>query len=436
MRQTELSREWKMMQKIAAVFCAAILLAALCSACKSKELPDTYIEGSDYQYMNMESLRFTLRHVRGSKGPYVLHGDYIYFIDEGSNLILPLCNKADCLHDQETDPEKYAYCNACMLPANGFPTGQLGISYCNGVLYCLDDGFNASPPTLYRLSEDGSKKEQVYQWDNCSINEWLIHRDVLYFTKQVHENIDGKIKENVQLMSLSLTDPAKKEKPVFSADADLDIFTLGKPKAYGNHLYFQILAYTPSEEEIDDDNFLTYLYYKTFVYDILNDTVTEIVLPGTSQTEFISSLELWNDKILLSSFDFAPGGTAESDWYIAELDDSNPEIFMRDVPKYSSFVSDGTYLYLTNAHKVARGEEDEDNLIYEVFDNNLEKIDTFKPPTTIIFHEILPLGTDVMYLQYSSGDENSTAWGVVQWDKQIGTYHGDPIDKDVVKIKR
>ena len=168
----------------------------------------------------------------------------------------------------------------------------------------------------------------------------------------------------------------------------------------------------------------------------MNDTVTEIVLPGTSQTEFISSLELWNDKILLSSFDFAPGGTAESDWYIAELDDSNPEIFMRDVPKYSSFVSDGTYLYLTNAHKVARGEEDEDNLIYEVFDNNLEKIDTFKPPTTIIFHEILPLGTDVMYLQYSSGDENSTAWGVVQWDKQIGTYHGDPIDKDVVKIKR
>ena len=73
--------------------------------------------------------------------------------------------------------------------------------------------------------EDGSKKEQVYQWDNCSINEWLIHRDVLYFTKQVHENIDGKIKENVQLMSLSLTDPAKKEKPVFSADADLDIFS-------------------------------------------------------------------------------------------------------------------------------------------------------------------------------------------------------------------
>ena len=69
MRQTELSREWKMKQKIAAVFCAAILLAALCSACKSKELPDTYIEGSDYQYMNMESLRFTLRHVRGSKGP-------------------------------------------------------------------------------------------------------------------------------------------------------------------------------------------------------------------------------------------------------------------------------------------------------------------------------------------------------------------------------
>ena len=48
MRQTELSREWKMMQKIAAVFCAAILLAVLCAACKAKELPDTYMMTSSF----------------------------------------------------------------------------------------------------------------------------------------------------------------------------------------------------------------------------------------------------------------------------------------------------------------------------------------------------------------------------------------------------
>ena len=52
------------------------------------------------------------------------------------------------------------------------------------------------------------------------------------------------------------------ENVVFTADADLEVVTLGKPTAYGHHLYFQIVAYIPAEEEITDDNFLEYLYYK------------------------------------------------------------------------------------------------------------------------------------------------------------------------------
>ena len=437
MRQTELSREWKMMQKIAAVFCAAILLAVLCAACKAKELPDTYVEGSDYQYMQMEDgLRFTLTRAQGGKGMYFLHGDYIYFLDKETNTILPLCNKADCLHDQETDSEKYVYCNACMLPSNGFPTGELGISYCNGVLYCLDRGFGSRSPILYRISEDGSNREEIYEWENCQVNEWLIHRNVLYYTKRIYENTDGKVKESYQICALSLTDSAKKEKVVFTADADLEVVTLGKPTAYGNHLYFQIVAYIPAEEEITDDNFLEYLYYKTFEYNIVSGQISELLLPDMLSSEYVSGVVFWDDKLLFDSFDFAADDTASSDWYIAKLDGSNPEIFMTDIPKYSMFTSDGEYLYLTNAHTVSRGKEDEDDLLYEVYDQDLEKIDTFKPTTLLIFNGVLPLGTDAMYLQYDSGDENDPSWGVMRWDKQIGTYHGEPIDKDIVDIPR
>jgi len=31
-----------------------MLLVLLCTSCQSKELPDTYVEGSDYQYMQMD----------------------------------------------------------------------------------------------------------------------------------------------------------------------------------------------------------------------------------------------------------------------------------------------------------------------------------------------------------------------------------------------
>ena len=109
---------------------------------------------------------------------------------------------------------------------------------------------------------------------------------------------------------------------------------------------------------------------------------------------------------------------------------------MKDIPYYYKFASDGIYLYLTNVDAVVEGSENEDVIIYEVYNKEREKIDVFQPTTKLRFYGILPLGTNAMYLQYSSGDENDPSWGIVRWDKQIGTYHGEPIDKDIVDIPR
>ena len=423
------------MKKILAFLCASILLVSLCAACQSKELPDTYVEGSDYQYMQLESRRFFMMQSQGSKAFYLLHGNYIYFIDEGSDMILPLCNKADCLHDKETDPEKYSYCNACILPENKLPLGDAGISYCNGFLYCLDCGYAGQTAYLYRISEDGSKKETIYQWDGCLINEWAIHRDVLYYAKEIYETTDDRIKARSQLMSLSLTDPVRQEEVVFVPDEDLTINSLARPSAYGNHVYFVIHGFVPAEEEITDDNYLEYLYNKAFEYNIVTKEIHELVVPNMNPTQFVSSVAFWDDKLLLHAFDHATDETGTDDWYITELDGSNPELFMEDVPKYTRFTNDGTYLYMTNAYKVARGYAEEDELIYEVYNRQMEKVDTFKPMTTLIFYDVFPIGNDVMYLPYSSGDENDPFWGVVRWDKKIGTYQGAPVDKDIVDIR-
>ena len=52
---------------------------------------------------------------------------------------------------------------------------------------------------LYRISEDGLKKETIYQWDGCLINEWAIHRDVLYYAKEIYETTDGRNKGAVSV---------------------------------------------------------------------------------------------------------------------------------------------------------------------------------------------------------------------------------------------
>ena len=49
-----------------------------------------------------------------------------------------------------------------------------------------------------------AKKEEIYKWENCLINEWLIHRDVLYYMKQAYEKVNGTIKESHQVLALSL----------------------------------------------------------------------------------------------------------------------------------------------------------------------------------------------------------------------------------------
>ena len=54
---------------------------------------------------------------------------------------------------------------------------------------------------------------------------------------------------------------------------------------------------------------------------------------------------------------------------------------MKDIPYYYKFASDGIYLYLTNVDAVVEGSENEDVIIYEVYNKEREKIDVFQPTT-------------------------------------------------------
>ena len=89
--------------------------------------------------------------------------------------------KRTVLHDKETDQEKLESCNA--YAGTNYDTG---LAYCNGYLYYIDPDFNQANPTLYRFAADGSMKEKLYEWDDddIAIQQWIVHRDVLYYMVQ------------------------------------------------------------------------------------------------------------------------------------------------------------------------------------------------------------------------------------------------------------
>ncbi|RKI42800.1 hypothetical protein D7V86_04775 [bacterium D16-51] len=421
-----------------------ILLVLMCltlTGC-SKSLPDTYQEGSDYQYM--EKKTFSAFHQTGEDVHYFAHGHYIYYMDEESKIILPLCGKADCLHDKETDSEKKQNCNAYMETEST----DTGIAYCNGSLYYVElPAF--SSPVLYRLSADGTKKEQMYQWaDNVRIEQWIVHRDVLYYVEHIYLSEEDKTAERYAVKSLSLTGKMKKPGTIYKVDEDLDVFTVAHPQAYGNFLYFQVYAQKKAEEEITQENYIKYQYLKTFIYNMEKQEVRELTLEDMGKDDVIQGVTFWQGKVIFHPYKHEIDYMEPVTWYIADLDGTNAEVFMEGVGQGLAFLSDGKYLYLSNINMVYQG-HDKGKRTYKIYDKNLKLVDTVKLPVEPIAD--IAIGTpEFMYILEGTGNgekapedetetkegQEETEWGVSYWDKsKIGSYQGDTFELTDIKYE-
>lgn len=143
-------------------------------SCGTQALPNSYIPNSDHQYMQVGSGAATVQQTED--GCYVIRNGYLYYIEEGTDILLPLCSKADCLHDKEAkipllhtkkeEQERLDKCNACV---DAMEMDDATICYSDGYLYCLNpiariEGIGYMLPALYRCAPDGSQKELIRYW--------------------------------------------------------------------------------------------------------------------------------------------------------------------------------------------------------------------------------------------------------------------------------
>lgn len=418
-----------MRQKWGILLCVISAIGVLASGCDStKKNANTneYVEGSDFQYMQegngMSSGGGNVQ--KGKNGYYFLTADYLYYLEDGTNNLIPLCGKADCLHDKETDDEKKEECNAY---APGMGNSAHTLSYCNGYLYYIRQEISERE-TLYRVSEDGSQKEMLYQWEeDTMITYWSVHRDVLYYSPQsysVEKLEDGSTSmvEHHSICALDLSS-AKTIKTLYTVEDDIDVLSLANPVEYGNYLYFTLIGYHKTDEEITDDNFTDYMVSETYIYNLQTEELGVVTLPDLRQGECVTGVVFWQGKILIQSYDMLNQKDGVSDVYVADLDGSNPEVVMEDVPQNDIFISDGVYLYRTNAVMSARWEAEEEET-YWVYDADYHLVDSYQVPYDTkggdaVGHSDIKIGV------YK--DDNK--WGVTYWDKsKIGTYQGDTVE--------
>ena len=174
-----------MNKRIASTLIAVICLSLLTGcANKTNETDTTEIINTDYQYA-FEDTGVSPKFYKTAKGYYFTSGKFIYYLDGKTMKYTPVCNKPDCLHDQQTDFYESDQCNACIRGQES-PVTE-GIGYYNGYIYyqeSVGDSFDRHY-VISRLAADGSSKDIIVDDEDIKNTPYrlIVHRGYLYYTK-------------------------------------------------------------------------------------------------------------------------------------------------------------------------------------------------------------------------------------------------------------
>lgn len=220
--------------RFVALSLSASLAALLFTGCQpASPTENTYLQDTDYAYMyDGEPM------AESPDGYYYRTSDFVYYIDKQTMTGVPLCDKPDCLHEKETDPEKVTDCNACLPRTSGDPL----IAYIDGYLYVASTQVNANLMNegevnniLVRMNPDGSKRETVLQFPHTAAH-YLIHRGYLYYTDATYsETESGELDAVYGVYRIPLN--GGKTETVY--ENNLPNGVLDRMTAYGNYVYYE-----------------------------------------------------------------------------------------------------------------------------------------------------------------------------------------------------
>lgn len=310
-----------MKKRILALLLCCGLLFSLASGCKQeqKKLGEEYIKGQDdpYQYLTLFDSKRKI--IPADKGYYLMCGAFLFYADEKMQNPVPVCNRPNCRHEQETDPAQVWKCNAyfggsirCFNCA-AFYDGSLYV-YATFDNATLEDRINR----IFRVSPDGSQRETVMDFAD-ELSEFYIHRGYLYTLG----SLDGK----QAVCRYSLSDREHKQEILFQCELAID--QLRSLRLHGNRIYF--------ENSNIKDNKLTTSYYSVDL------NTLEISIPFDAPEN--TSYDVWailDNQILYTASDFT-NGLAE------HPEDDNPKnlvLYRCDLNgKNSSVVLQGERIY-------------------------------------------------------------------------------------------
>lgn len=365
-----------MKRKLTQVLLACILLLNCMGCSKKTDYGTEYNPETDYQH-SYECIVPSLRDIQSDgKGQYIYKNNYIYYHDMENDTFLPLCNKANCLHDKETDNQRRYECNA-YASERAYDYGEVvnlsrKIQYYDGYVYY------ARANSLYRVSKDGSKRDIIFTLkEELPITSWILHRGVFYYETQPYfygENEETDVYSKNILRSLPLSDRMmeKDAKTIFESDEEHDTKnTAGTIIAYKDVVAYTIVSTSKGFKWETVEEWLEEIHQNTYLYHVKSGEIKEIPVPeGYSKTVRISSISFLKDKMLIKLYDNLEDETKQFPIYSMDYDMDSQQIWKDNVPQYMEMQVYGDYVVMLDQDYQYFMKENKENFNYEIYDEN------------------------------------------------------------------
>ena len=369
----------------------------------------SYVFETDWQYYMTANGNFNPKIQETSNGCVFVHNSFVYRYEQGGS-ILPLCSNANCLHEQEKDPEKRKECHAYLDYAEEGDADRTVV-----LMKYKDDLFvrynrsdhdpDSGDACLMKIPLDGASKDILIRAND--IKYPLVHRGYLYFysveysvadEESQNGDADNKIMPSVGFHRINLEKKRLKDELIYYREGDHGCFA---SYAFGNCIWFSMIGNQGSK---------------------LTNKIYNIETNQTEDTEISPPVQAYQGKYYQKPYDAAKGDLDMTVLVQADIYGKPEKNVLEDIEQLSNILSDGKYLYICNTQIHQAYPEIEEEC--RVYDENFQLVDKFKLPDTGNLY-VVPIGGEKnQYVRYS--DEESGEWGLLVFDKsRIGTIQGD-----------
>ena len=318
---------------------------------------DRYNYLSDSQLIKSGAPSILREYAKGEYGYYSKVGKFLYFTDAETMESTALCNKPNCLHNNEN-------CNAHIGVV-------YDIAYNDGYIYYNTTGtleHDKIGTELYRVKWDGTEREHL-RYFQYNVAEWCIHRGYMYYVCLLYgDSYYGGFSDSnncdAYVYRLKLSDIDAEPEQVYFAEEIHKDASISSISAFGENLYFMIYGYSRSDSKELISDFIK-----------VNLFTFEAKKMQADDGRRISYPMLLGDRLV---FSYARNDKGEYEYYVTDFDGENPE-WLITVSAFERVFCDGTYLYVDNAEAFGYTNPDRDNAEkvrrFKVYDAELNLID-------------------------------------------------------------